>query len=105
MDKELTFEKVANLEATKLFKDLGYELKNADGIFLYIKDYDDCGDIVNEITVDIESLVIDIKGWYHSEPENTVNIIPLMYPIMKLLEELQVDIKDVYFKEIGDEDE
>lgn len=104
MNKKLTLEDIANLEATKLFKDLGYELwkeglvYKSKIIFSYDKK-DDYGQGINFIY----NWDTNYINFYKSD---NLTIAPLMYPIMKLLEELQIDIKDIYFREVnGDNDE
>lgn len=106
--KELKFEDITKLEATKLFKDLGYEpielpcLPDQNLKIRYqLKLEDSIHDekcimmIFYNNNIEIDSYEYSFIGGYM-----TLSITPFLYPITKLLEELQIDIKQVYFNEV-----
>lgn len=104
MNKKLTLEDISNLEATKLFKDLGYELWKDSLVYKskIIFSYDKKDDYRQGINF--------IYNWDNNHinfyTRDNSTIAPLMYPIMKLIEELQIDIEQIYFNEVkGDNDE
>lgn len=103
MNKELKLEDIAKLEATKLFEDLGYKLIDYPCYTGEILKIDYKLSISTWDEKSIRFIFYDnniiIRAYEFSGYEmDSLDISPFLYPIMKLLEELQIDIKDVYFK-------
>ena len=98
MNKKLILEDIAKLEATKLFKDLGYELWNEALIYesKIVFSYDKKDDYREGINFVYNWDNNHIKFYTRDQSD----IGPLMYPITKLLEELQIDIEQIYLKEL-----
>lgn len=98
MNKKLTLEDIVNLESTKLFKDLGYELWN--DVMIYeskiVFSYDKKDDYRKGINFVYNWDNNHIKFYTRDQSD----IGPFMYPITKLLEELQIDIEQIYLKEL-----
>lgn len=106
--KIFTYENIKNTEANKLFEDLGYELvqdnrevsyKKIDKIYTWASDeiiFFEWG----------EELEINVAHIELGRPRGSLNILPLIYPITKLCEELNIDIEKAYLesKENKDED-
>lgn len=106
MIKELNFEYLSKLEATKLFEDLGYKLVpdimyyESTLLFKYESIADDLYQITCMYDKDNNFISVYNNRYYSTGGHAPINIIPLMHPIIKLLEELQIDIEQVYFNEV-----
>lgn len=105
MIKQLTIEDLCNLEGGKLLYNLGYilniSIKDKYLILTYKQEYDGkfyAGDI--EFRISLEQNIIKIT-LINSKFKN---VAPVLYPIMKILEELKIDIEKVYFDQIKKDD-
>lgn len=112
MNRELNFEYLSKLESTKLFKNLGYKLMpdiiyyESNILFKYELNTKDLYQITCTYDKNNNFMALYTNRYYITGGHGSVNMIPLMHPIMKLLEELQIDIEQVYFyKTKGDKDE
>ena len=106
MIKQMTIGDLCNLKGSKLLYDSGYRLdisiKKDCLILTYKHEYAtgfDAGTI--EIYVGLEHnnarILISKNG-------HTKNVAPALYPIMKILEELEIDIQKIYFDQIKKDD-
>lgn len=102
--KIFTYENIKNTESNKLFEDLGYELVQ-DTLPKSIK-YKKIDKEYTFLTYEInfcewkEEVEIGIVNLEFGSPRSRLgsNILPLIYPITKLCEELNIDIEKTYLE-------
>lgn len=108
MIKQMTIGDLCNLEGSNLFYDAGYRLdisiKKDCLILTYKHEYAtgfDAGTI--EIYISLDGTVA--KVFRRSSSNDALKDLgPAMYPIMKILEELKIDIEKIYFDQIKKDD-
>lgn len=109
MIKQMTIGDLCNLEGSKLLYDAGYRLdisiKKDCLILTYRHEYAtgfDAGTI--EIYIFLDGTSAKVFRRSRSNDALKEDLGPAMYPIMKILEELKIDIEKIYFDKIKKDD-
>lgn len=109
--KQISIEDILNLKSHKLFEDLGYNTKvSATEQITRIEYSNYHNDKIREIIISVaDRVIIEIDPVQRIiRPQYDINISELIYPIIKLMEELEVNIEQMYFNYLnatGDNDE